>query len=42
MDQVNGMFVIEKKPPRKKKKTIQEYESEFVSLDSKEGYTFNW
>ncbi len=35
MDQSNGMFVLEKKPPRKKKKTIQEYESEFVSLDSK-------
>ena len=35
MDQLNGMFVLEKKSPRKKKKTIQEYESEFVSLDSK-------
>jgi guanosine-3',5'-bis(diphosphate) 3'-pyrophosphohydrolase len=35
MEHVNGMFVIEKKPPRKKRKTIQEYESEFVSLDSK-------
>ena len=35
MDQMNGMFVIEKKGPRKKKKTIQEYESDFVSLDSK-------
>ena len=35
MDQFNGMFVLEKKSPRKKKKTIQEYESEFVSLDSK-------
>ena len=35
MEHVNGMFVTEKKPPRKKRKTIQEYESEFVSLDSK-------
>ena len=35
MGNVNGMFVTEKKPPRKKRKTIQEYESEFVSLDSK-------
>lgn len=37
MDQMNGMFVVEKKGPRKKKKTIQEYESDFVSLDSKKG-----
>ena len=35
MEHLNGMFVTEKKPPRKKRKTIQEYESEFVSLDSK-------
>ena len=33
MEHVNGMFVTEKKPPAKE--TIQEYESEFVSLDSK-------
>ena len=35
LEQVNGVFKIEKKLPRKKKKTIQEYESEFVTLNSK-------
>ena len=35
MEQVSGDFKVEKKPPRKKRKTFKEYESEFVSLDSK-------
>ncbi len=35
IEQVSGLFKVEKKPPRKKRKTFKEYESEFVSLDSK-------
>jgi GTP pyrophosphokinase len=35
IEQVSGVFKTEKKPPRKKRKTFQEFESEFVSLDSK-------
>ena len=35
IDQINGLFKIEKKPTRRKNKSIQDYESEFVSMDSK-------
>ena len=35
IEQVSGLFKVEKKPPRKKRKTFKEYETEFVSLDSK-------
>lgn len=35
IDQVNGLFKTVKKPSTRKKKTFKEYESEFVSLDSK-------
>ena len=35
IEQVSGLFKVEKKPPRKKRKTFKEYETEFVTLDSK-------
>ncbi|MEJ6589829.1 MAG: RelA/SpoT family protein [Crocinitomicaceae bacterium] len=35
IDQLNGLFKVAKKITRRKKKSIQDYESEFVSLDPK-------
>lgn len=35
LEQVNGLFKVDKKPLRKKKKSIIEYESEFIATDSK-------
>ena len=35
IDQLNGLFKVTKKITRRKKKSIQDYESEFVSLDPK-------
>lgn len=34
-EQLHGLFKTEKKPPKRKKKSIQDYESEFVSMDPK-------
>ncbi|MDB4606223.1 RelA/SpoT family protein [Crocinitomicaceae bacterium] len=34
-EQLHGLFKTEKKPSKRKKKSIQDYESEFVSMDPK-------
>ena len=34
-EQLHGLFKAEKKPSKRKKKSIQDYESEFVSMDPK-------
>jgi GTP pyrophosphokinase len=35
IDQINGLFKIERKPSTRKKKSVRDYESEFVTMDPK-------